>query len=184
MEENGWARRGMFVAALGAAQFAMTSAIDLLRNLRTDPDLPEVVHLAATDPANPYGAVLPWPREHSQARASGASVVLINGRLAAFLRRSNPAIRTWLPENEPERTQYARALAGVLATVAIRRQTKRAGLIIASIDDLAAREHFLARFLEDAGFINTSAGYLMRRRYSAPVPEAEEVEEDEVQETA
>jgi len=176
MEENGWARRGMFVAGLGAAQFAMSSAIDVLRNLRADPDAPEVVHLAATDPANPYGAVLPWPREeagdgaarpHSMARASRAGVVLVNGRLGAFLRRGNPALRAFLPENEPERTQYARALAACLASVAIGRQTKRSGLLIGTIDDLAAREHFLGRFLEDAGFVATAAGYQMRRLPSA-----------------
>ena len=61
MEESGWIRRGMFVAGLGAAQFAMTAAVDMLRSLRQpDPIAPEAVHLAASDPANPYGRLLPW----------------------------------------------------------------------------------------------------------------------------
>src|SRR5262249_7683623 len=82
MEESGWVRRGMFVAGLGAAQFATTAAVDMLRNLRIQPERAETVHLAAADPANPYGAILPWPRTsgeaagHSMARAAGASVVL------------------------------------------------------------------------------------------------------------
>ena len=52
MEDGGWMRRGMFVAGLGAAQFAMPSAIDMLRSLRTEPLMPEALFLAATDPAN------------------------------------------------------------------------------------------------------------------------------------
>jgi ATP-dependent Lhr-like helicase len=183
MEENGWARRGMFVTGLGAAQFAMGTAVDMLRSLRADPDAPEAVHLASTDPANPYGAVLAWPHEegvgHGMARASGASVVLVNGRLAAFLRRGNPALRVFLPEKEPERGKCARALAQCLAAVAIRRQTKRTGLLIGTLDDAPAREHPLARYLEDVGFVATSFGFQMRRLYSAPVPEAAEVETEE-----
>src|SRR6202022_3699869 len=62
MEDSGWVRRGMFVAGLGAAQFAMPAAVDMLRSLRVDPATPEVLHLAATDPANPYGTLIPWPK--------------------------------------------------------------------------------------------------------------------------
>ncbi len=130
MEENGWIRRGMFVAGLGAAQFAMTAAVDMLRSLRAEPEKPEAVHLAASDPANPYGSLLPWPgANHSMARAAGASVVLINGQLAAFLRRRNPAIRVLLPENEPERTRIARELAKKLAELATRWQGRRSGVV-------------------------------------------------------
>ena len=63
LEENGRIRRGYFVAGLGATQFAMPGALDLLRSLRDAPDDPEVAVLAATDPANPYGATLKWPRD-------------------------------------------------------------------------------------------------------------------------
>ena len=65
MEDSGWVRRGMFVAGLGAAQFAMPAAVDMLRSLRAEPETPEVIFLAATDPANPYGTILPWPRRDS-----------------------------------------------------------------------------------------------------------------------
>jgi ATP-dependent Lhr-like helicase len=164
MEENGWIRRGMFVAGMGAAQFAMTAAVDMLRSLRAEPEKPEAVHLAANDPANPYGSLLAWPgANHSMARAAGASVVLINGQLAAFLRRRNPAIRVLLPENEPDRTRFARELAKKLAEVAIRRQGRRSGLLIGEINDAPAREHFLGRFLEEAGFVSSAPGFQMRR---------------------
>jgi ATP-dependent Lhr-like helicase len=177
MEEGGIVRRGMFVAGLGAAQFAMPAAVDLLRRLRNETATADTVHLAASDPANPYGSVLPWPAAGG-ARASGASVVLVNGRLAAFLRRRNPAIRVFLPEDEPERTQTARELANKLATVALARQSRRHGLLIGEINDHPAREHFLAHFLQDAGFVDTAAGFHMRRVIT-PIPERHDDEDRE-----
>ncbi|MGA8234084.1 MAG: crosslink repair DNA glycosylase YcaQ family protein [Candidatus Acidiferrales bacterium] len=176
MEDSGWIRRGMFVAGMGAAQFAMPAGVDLLRTLRLEPAKAEVVYLAATDPANPYGVLLPWPRVDAEgtvergaqaplpmmARAAGAGVILINGELAAFMRRRNPALRVFLPEAEPERGQFAHELAKKLAEIAIRRQTRRQGLLIGAIDGAPAREHFLAPFLEDAGFVNTTLGLQMR----------------------
>jgi ATP-dependent helicase Lhr and Lhr-like helicase len=171
MEDSGWIRRGMFVTGMGAAQFAMPAAVDLLRSLRLEPAKAEVVYLAATDPANPYGVLLPWPRSEAEsaeapapmmARAAGAGVILINGEIAAFMRRRNPALRVFLPEAEPERGQFAHELAKKLAEIAIRRQTRRQGLLIGAIEGAPAREHFLARFLEDAGFVNTTLGFQMR----------------------
>jgi ATP-dependent helicase Lhr and Lhr-like helicase len=61
MEAAGRIRRGLFVGGLGAMQFALPAALDLLRSLRDEPPTPQTVHLAATDPANPYGALLAWP---------------------------------------------------------------------------------------------------------------------------
>jgi ATP-dependent Lhr-like helicase len=212
MEDSGWVRRGMFVAGLGAAQFAMPSAVDMLRSLRSEPQTAEVLFLAATDPANPYGTLLPWPRKDSEdsaegeatanmasdaadggakklpigrksaeemrafvpsstntlslpamSRTRGAGVILINGELAAFFRRMNPAVRVFLPESELELTHFARELAKKFAEVAIRRQGRKTGLLIGNINDMVAREHFLARFLEEAGFVNTALGFQMRR---------------------
>ena len=166
MEDSGWVRRGMFVAGMGAAQFATPAAVDMLRSLRRPEDHLDAIHLAASDPANPYGGLLPWveaPADHSMSRAAGASVILVNGRLAAFFRRKNPSIRVFLPEDEPDRSQVARHLAQKLAAVAIRFQGRRTGLLIATINDATASDHFLGRFLEESGFVPTSAGYQMRR---------------------
>lgn len=185
MEESGWVRRGMFVAGLGAAQFAAPSAVDMLRSLRSETAAPETIFLAASDPVSPYGTLLPWPREdggsddehtrHNMSRTSGAGVILVNGALAAFLRRNNPALRVFLPDSEPERSQIAQALARRLADLAVRRQGRKTGLLIGDINDAPARDHFLARFLEEAGFVNTALGFQMRR-ITPMVPNQESME--------
>jgi ATP-dependent helicase Lhr and Lhr-like helicase len=122
LEESGRIRRGYFVAGLGATQFALPAAVDLLRQLRIapDPEKPEFVQLAAADPANPYGSVLPWPElpvaeEDAESaprvltRGAYAEVILCNGKLIAWLRRNNPNVLIFLPAEEPERTQIADA---------------------------------------------------------------------------
>jgi ATP-dependent helicase Lhr and Lhr-like helicase len=199
MEDSGWVRRGMFVAGLGAAQFAMPAAVDMLRSLRMDPSSAEVLHLSATDPANPYGSLIPWPKiegesdepltHHSMARTAGAAVILINGQLVAFWRRRNPALRVFLPESEPERGQFARELPKKLAEIAIGRQARRQGLLISEINGAPAREHLLATHLVDAGFVDTVLGYQMRRTKPAllsaePQPEIEDEDSPDIQETA
>jgi ATP-dependent Lhr-like helicase len=192
MEESGWIRRGMFVASMGAAQFASNSAVDMLRSLRASPEQLEAVHLAASDPANIYGSLLPWPRisedeAHGMARASRASVILVDGHLAGFLRRRNPSLRVFLPENEPDRSQHARALARKLAEVAVQRQSRKQGLLIGEINGTSAREHFLARFLEEAGFVDTAMGLQMRRTNvieKTKEPDPDDEEDSDVVETA
>jgi ATP-dependent helicase Lhr and Lhr-like helicase len=173
----------MFVAGMGAAQFATSAAVDMLRGLKTNSEQAEAFHLASTDPANPYGSLLPWTKAagldgaaHGMARTAGASVVLVNGELAAFLRRRNSAIRVSLPEDEPERSKVAAALARKLAEVAAQRRGRRNGLLISSINDQPASGHFLARFLEDAGFSASAAGFQMRRVFAASEPA--ELDED------
>ena len=102
LEETGQVRRGYFVAGLGAAQFALPGAADRLRAERTPlpsegerPQVPPVV-LAATDPANPFGAALPWPESAGRpARAAGAHVVLVDGEPAAYLERGGRSLVTF-----------------------------------------------------------------------------------------
>ena len=90
LEDAGKVRRGYFVAGLGGAQFAVPGADERLR-LKPE-DKPAVV-LAATDPANPYGAALPWPGgEPRPQRAPGAVVVLHQGRLLAYLGKSDRSL--------------------------------------------------------------------------------------------
>ena len=103
MEESGRARRGYFVAGLGAAQFALPGAVDRLRAAR-DREEGSVLVLAATDPAQPYGAALPWPRGEGEERlplqrAAGAYVVLVDGRAALYLERGGRSLIT-LPDGE------------------------------------------------------------------------------------
>ena len=125
LEDQGKVRRGYFVAGLGAAQFALPGAVDRLRDVREpaepDSDDAEVRVLAATDPAQPYGAALPWPVTSGRpARAAGAYVVLVDGQLAAFLERGGRTLTTfdvaaaaWLP------TLVSVAHAGRLGTLEI-----------------------------------------------------------------
>src|SRR6185295_4551304 len=120
LEEAGRIRRGYFVAGLGGSQFALPGALDRLRAVREaaadDEDVAPAAVLAATDPANPYGAALPWPEVVSgrAMRAAGVHVAIVDGALAAVVARGDAEIVPVLPEGEPARTRTARALAAVL----------------------------------------------------------------------
>ncbi len=96
-EESGRCRRGYFVAGLGAAQFALPGAVDRLRSLAEESS-PALV-LAATDPANPYGAALPWPERaeggHRPGRKAGALVVLRRGELVLYVERGGRTLLSW-----------------------------------------------------------------------------------------
>src|SRR5690606_35487633 len=116
-------RRGYFVAGLGAAQFAQPGAVDLLRAERDPGSEPQVVTLASTDPANPYGAVLDWPAWPGQdppraTRSAGARVVLVDGRAVAWIARGDRQLLVRLADDEPARTRTGRALAGELVRLA------------------------------------------------------------------
>jgi len=178
LEESGRIRRGYFVGGLGATQFALPAAVDLLRQLRTEPPLekPEFVQLAATDPANPYGSILRWPElpvadEDSESaprvltRAAYAEVILRNGRLVAWLKRGNPNLLMFLPAEEPERSQTATGLAHFLCARGQARMHTHSheGVLITTINGQPAAAHFLARFLMDAGFHPGPLGMHLRR---------------------
>jgi ATP-dependent Lhr-like helicase len=178
MEESGRIRRGYFVGGLGATQFALPAAVDLLRQLRAEPpaEKPEFVQLAATDPANPYGSVLRWPElpvaeEDSESapriltRATYAEVILRNGELVAWLRRGNPNLLAFLPAEEPERSQVAAGLAHFICTRGQERmrQSHHEGVLVTSINGQPVAGHFMARFLMDAGFHPGPLGMHLRR---------------------
>ena len=172
LEEAGKVRRGYFAADLGATQFAMPAAVDLLRSLRVTPqdEKAEMVQLAATDPANPYGALLRWPAApdagSSLTRSVGARVILCDGALVAYLRRGNPNLQVFLPEEEPARGQVARSLAEFLVA---RVQAEgvdpasRVGMLITGVNGVAVAEHPFARALLDAGFSAAPLGFNVRR---------------------
>jgi ATP-dependent helicase Lhr and Lhr-like helicase len=169
LEESGRIRRGYFVAGLGATQFALPAAVDLLRSLRGGPPVekPEMVTLAATDPANLYGSVLRWPAAATLTRSAGANVVLRNGELVAYMRRNNPNLQVFLPGEEPERSATARDLSVFLAGLAQQdmeaREDQRGGMLITTINGEAAAQDFLAPFLQDAGFHLAPQGLNFRR---------------------
>jgi ATP-dependent helicase Lhr and Lhr-like helicase len=173
LEEGGRIRRGYFVSGVGAMQFAAPAAVDLLRALRTPPESADVAVLAATDPANPYGALVKWPDPPEGAggrgptRSVGARVVLVDGRLAAWVARSQRSLLVWLPEHEPDRTHHAEALARVLPMTGTDREQRAATLVITEINGGPALDAPIRPFLEAAGFVATSQG-LQVRDHSAP----------------
>ena len=176
MEESGRVRRGYFAADLGATQFAMPAAVDLLRSLRVagNEDSSEVLMLAATDPANPYGSLMRWPAApeegSSLTRSVGARVVLVDGALTAYLRRGNSNVQVMLPEEEPGRSRAARALAEFLVSYVQRMEDGergRGGMLITSINGVGVVEHPMAKYLLDAGFQAAPLGFNVRRNLPA-----------------
>jgi ATP-dependent Lhr-like helicase len=178
LEEGGRIRRGYFVAGLGATQFALPAAVDLLRQLRTEPpaEKPEFIQLAATDTANPYGSVLRWPDlpvmdEDSESaprvltRAVYAEVILRNGQLVAWLRRNNPNLLVFLPADEPERSQVSAGLAHFLSARGQERMRlgSHQGVLITTINGQPVAGHPMTRFLMDAGFHPGPLGLHLRR---------------------
>lgn len=162
MEEAGRARRGWFVADLGAAQFARPASEDRLRALREPPEEVQVVVLAATDPANPYGAALPWPPSETRPqRAAGALVVIASGELVGWIGRGEKSLLTFLPAEEPERRAAAVALAEGLA--AFVDTGRRQALNLERIDGNDATAWPLAVVFTEAGWQSTSKGLLKRR---------------------
>ncbi|MFN8060295.1 MAG: crosslink repair DNA glycosylase YcaQ family protein [Vicinamibacterales bacterium] len=179
MDERGRVRRGYFVSGVAATQFALPAALDLLRSLRTPADEPESVLLSVTDPANPHGTLLPWPTHASDGRpvgrgptrSVGASVVLVDGAVAAYLTRGQRQLMTFLPEDEPERSRVAGALARRLADLALVGDRRQGGLLIAELDGEPPHAHPLAPYLEDAGFVRSGLGYQrLRQRTAEPSP--------------
>jgi ATP-dependent Lhr-like helicase len=109
LETLGTARRGYFVEGLGGAQFALPAAIERLRGLRSDEPAPAQV-LAATDPANPYGATLPWPKRDDNRRPSrvpGAHVVTIDAEPVLYVERGGKGLITLADPLSPDGTPAA-----------------------------------------------------------------------------
>ena len=150
LETLGTCRRGYFVEGLGGAQFALGGAVERLRELRPrEGDEPEALVLAAADPAQPYGAALPWPKRAGAraARVAGAHVVLLGGEAALFVERGG---RSLVPLREPEEEWLRVALAALVAHV------KRGGakrLAVERFDGEPVAETMVMPLLVDAGFL-------------------------------
>jgi ATP-dependent Lhr-like helicase len=163
MEEAGKARRGYFVAGLGASQFAHVQAVDRLRAVRDPADEIDASILSATDPANPYGAALPWPETRGSRRPmriAGAHALLIDGAAAAWLSPGFKTLLAW-PDRVPDRApeEAAACIAGLLADEVT--SGRRRALLIEELD--AGDAHRLMRVaLLAAGFHESGRGYLRR----------------------
>lgn len=180
LEERGKARRGYFVEGLGGAQFAMEGAADRLRSISGrleraaasdwsttgSAEPPQVLVLAAADPANAYGAALAWPEPpaspdpdattrataHRPGRKAGALVVLVDGELALYVERGGKSLLSWAADPGPAATALAGAVRdGTLGTVTVERANGEPALTSA-----------LAPALEAAGFHPTPRGYRLR----------------------
>ena len=173
LEERGQVRRGYFVEGLGAAQFAKPGAVDLLRAagedvVGSDPDpidrqrmpwepapdataAPDAWVLAATDPAQPYGAALAWPVSTGHpARAIGAYVVLVDGHACAYLERGGKKLLTFPAAAEHPR--WAGELARLVGAGRVRR------LRIESVDGASAATCAWADALRSVGFVDGYKG--------------------------
>ncbi|TMQ92186.1 ATP-dependent helicase [Actinomadura soli] len=177
-EETGRCRRGYFVEGLGAAQFALPGAVDRLRALRPAAAAPpddisalwetprnpgnRALVLAAADPANPYGAALPWPERddevasgHKPGRKAGALVALVEGRLVLYVERGGRTLLTW--DDDPGVLQPA-----VDALALAVREGALGKLTVERADGAAITDSPLAAALESAGFHPTPRGLRLR----------------------
>ncbi|HEX2287311.1 MAG TPA: hypothetical protein VHH31_01015, partial [Gaiellaceae bacterium] len=151
LETLGLARRGYFVEGLGGAQFALGGAVERIRELRPREGEPaDALVLAAADPAQPYGAALPWPKraDGRAARVAGGFVVLLGGESALFVERGG---RTLVPLRDPDPEWLRPALAALVEHVKGRRAVKR--LAIERFDGEPVAETDVMPLLIEAGFV-------------------------------
>jgi ATP-dependent helicase Lhr and Lhr-like helicase len=150
LETLGVCRRGYFVEGLGGAQFAVPGTVERLRELRPREDEEkEPLVLAAADPAQPYGAALPWPKraDGRAARVAGAFVVLLGGEAALFVERGG---RSLVPLREPEEEWLRVALTALVEHV------KHGGakrLAVERFDGEPVTETAIYPLLLEAGFL-------------------------------
>ncbi|MFJ4380921.1 MULTISPECIES: ATP-dependent helicase [Streptomyces] len=173
-EDSGQARRGYVVEGLGAAQFAMDGAVDRLRASATAAEREaggtprQVLVLAAADPANAYGAALPWPEPpsgagHKPGRKAGAMVVLVDGELAMYMERGGKTLLAWpstTPDDpsapDPRLEGAAHALAGSAAGGSLGTVT------VERVNGEPALTSPVGTYLENAGFHATPRGLRLR----------------------
>ena len=143
LETIGACRRGYFVEGLGGAQFALAGAVERLRELRSEEE-PEPLVLAAADPAQPYGAALPWPKRAGAraARVAGAQVVLLGGEAALFVERGG---RTLVPLREPDEDWLRPAIAALVEHVTSGRREAARGRALRRPAGDRDRDHAAAR---------------------------------------
>ncbi|WP_350001566.1 DNA glycosylase AlkZ-like family protein [Pseudarthrobacter sp. WHRI 8279] len=166
LEEAGRCRRGYFIEHLGAAQFAVPATVDRLRSYSEDTQLarpePVALALAATDPANPYGAALPWPALHDDAgtghrpgRKAGALVVLVDGALVLYVERGGKTLLAF-SDDEAVLAAAGAALVGVVTRGAVDK------LIMEKVNGHGILDTPIASALSSAGAYSTPKGLRIR----------------------
>jgi ATP-dependent helicase Lhr and Lhr-like helicase len=170
-EDAGRCQRGYFVESLGGAQFAVASTVDRLRSYLdgVDPERPEyrAVVMAAADPANPYGAALPWPSRTTDGdgaarpgRKAGALVVLVDGELAWFVERGGRSLLSFTDDDSDANHAAAVALADLVTAGRVN------SILVERINSapvLAPQvSASVVTALSDAGFARTPRGLRLR----------------------
>ncbi|MDQ0870502.1 ATP-dependent Lhr-like helicase [Arthrobacter sp. V1I9] len=166
LEEAGRCRRGYFIEHLGAAQFAVPATVDRLRSYSEDSQLdkpePVALALAATDPANPYGAALPWPALHDEAgtghrpgRKAGALVVLVDGSLVLYVERGGKTLLAF-SDDDAILAAAGTALVGVVTRGAVDK------LIMEKVNGHGILDTPIAAALSSAGAYSTPKGLRIR----------------------
>lgn len=160
-EETGRCRRGYLVEGLGAAQFAVPGAVDRLRAQTSDRrERSPAVVLAATDPANAYGAALSWPERagadgHRPGRKAGALVVLVDGQLAVYVERGGRTLLSF--------TDDAAVIQPAVDALALAVRAGQLGkLQVERADGASVLSSPLGVALEAAGFHATPRGLRLR----------------------
>lgn len=166
LEEAGRCRRGYFIEHLGAAQFAVPATVDRLRSYVEDAQLnkaePVTLALAATDPANPYGAALPWPALNEEAgtghrpgRKAGALVVLVDGALVLYVERGGKTLLAFSADADVL-AAAGTALVGVVTRGAVDK------LIMEKVNGHGILDTPIAAALAQAGAYSTPKGLRIR----------------------
>ncbi|MEV5981671.1 ATP-dependent helicase [Streptomyces sp. NPDC052114] len=175
-EDSGQARRGYVVEGLGAAQFAMDGAVDRLRATANSQeraggsrpaDHQAAVVLAAADPANAYGAALPWPEppagaSHKPGRKAGSLVVLVDGELTLYMERGGKTLLAWPAAPDAPVTEDPRLGAAAEALAGAARAGSLGTVTVERINGAAALTSPFAPLLEGAGFHATPRGLRLR----------------------
>ncbi|MGW2229521.1 ATP-dependent helicase [Streptomyces formicae] len=180
-EDSGQARRGYVVEGLGAAQFAMDGAVDRLRataNSRersdgsrssssSSSDAQAAVVLAAADPANAYGAALPWPEPpndagHKPGRKAGSLVVLVDGELTLYMERGGKSLLAWPTTPESPIAEDPRLHAAAEALAAAARAGSLGTVTVERVNGTSALTSPFAPLLEGSGFHATPRGLRLR----------------------
>jgi ATP-dependent Lhr-like helicase len=149
LETLGLCRRGYFVEGLGGAQFALGGAVERLRELREAGEEPDAMVVAAADPAQPYGAALPWPKRANgrAARVAGAQVVLLGGDAVLYVERGG---RSLVPLRDPDEEWLRVALAALVGHV---RGGGAKRLAVERFDGEPVGETEIMPLLLEAGFL-------------------------------